>query len=124
MFQLDKQEFENWRSQFATSNPSGKMGLRRRPYAFTGHGAIMAATVLNSPRAVEVSLYVVRAFVKLRQFAQSHRELAVKLDRLEQKVAGHDGAIRQLVEAIRQLMTPPEPKRKPPIGFASGKEKT
>jgi hypothetical protein len=117
MFQLTKQEFENWRSQIATSNPSAKMGLRRRPYAFTEHGAIMAATILNSPRAVEVSLFVVRAFVKLREFARAHKELAAKLDQLENKVVGHDDAIRQLVAAIRQLMTPPPGPKRRKIGF-------
>jgi hypothetical protein len=66
MFQLTQDEFENWRSQIASSNSAVKMGLRRRPYAFTEHGAIMAATVLNSPRAVEVRVFVVRAFLKLR----------------------------------------------------------
>jgi len=116
MFQLSKEELEEWRSQIATSNPAAKMGLRRRPYAFTEHGAIMAATVLNSPRAVEISLYIVRAFVHLRQFAQTHEELAAKLDQLETKVAGHDDTIRNLVEAIRQLMNPPRPSRRP-IGF-------
>jgi hypothetical protein len=117
MFQLTKKEFEDWRSQIATSNPSAKMGLRRRPYVFTEHGAIMAATILNSQRAVEVSLFVVRAFVKLRQFALAHKELAAKLEQLERKVSGHDDAIRQLVTAIRQLMAPPpEPKRRK-IGF-------
>ena len=104
MFQLDSEELENWRSQFATSNPSVKMGLRYRPYVFTEHGAIMAATILNSPRAVEVSVFVIRAFVKLRQLALGHKELAAKLTELERKVAGHDDAIRQLVAAIRQLM--------------------
>jgi hypothetical protein len=94
MFQLTKNEFEVWRSQIANSNPSAKMGLRRRPYVFTEHGAIMAATTLNSPRAVEVSLFVVRAFIKLCQFALAHKELAAKLDQLERKVAGHDDAIR------------------------------
>jgi hypothetical protein len=80
---------------------------RQLPYAFTEHGAIMAATILNSPRAVEVSVFVVRAFVKLRQFALAHEELAAKLEQLEKKVTGHDDAIRQLVAAIRQLTTPP-----------------
>jgi hypothetical protein len=77
----------------------------------------MAATILNSPRAVEVSVFVVRAFVKLREFALAHKELAAKLDQLERKVSGHDDSIRQLVSAIRQLMAPPpEPKRRK-IGF-------
>jgi ATP-dependent Clp protease ATP-binding subunit ClpA len=83
----------------------------------------MAATVLSSPRAVDVSVFVVRAFVKLRRMAVTHKDLASKLDELEKRVAGHDDAIRQIVEAIRQLMTPPEPKKKPPIGFTVDKSK-
>jgi hypothetical protein len=89
-----------------------------RPYAFTEHGAIMAATILNSPRAVEVSVFVVRAFVKLRELVATHKELARKLTELEQRVAVHDEAIGQLIEAIRQLMAPPpEPERRRKIGF-------
>ena len=69
MFRLSTKELEAWRSQFVMSNPGAKMGLRRPPYAFTEHGALMAATVLNSPRAVEMSLYVVRAFVRCASFS-------------------------------------------------------
>jgi hypothetical protein len=117
MFQLSKEDVENMRSQIATSSPTHG-GRRYRPYAFTEHGAIMAATILSSPRAVEVSVYVVRAFVKLRQFAAAHKDLAAKLDQLERKVIGHDESIRELVAAIRMLMAPPpEPKRRK-IGFA------
>jgi hypothetical protein len=79
MFQLTRDELQDWKSQIATSNPAVKMGLRKRPYAFTEHGAIMAATILSSPRAVEVSLFVVRAFVKVRHLALGHKELAAKL---------------------------------------------
>lgn len=86
------------------------------PYTFTEHGAIMAASVLNSERAVEVSVYVVRAFVRLREFLSTHRELAIKLADLERRLESHDEAIQSLVEAIRQLMVPPEPKRSR-IGF-------
>ena len=87
------------------------------PHAFTEHGAIMAANVLNSPRAVEISVYVVRAFVKLRQMLATHKELARKLSQLERKLQTHDQQILTLVEAIKQLMAPPpEPKRKQ-IGF-------
>ena len=94
-----------------------------RPYAFTEHGAIMAANVLNSPRAVEVGVYVVRAFVKLRELVITHKELARKLAELEQKVGTHDEAIRQLIEAIREFMAPPpEPARRGKIGFARDKE--
>src|SRR5205085_8531178 len=91
------------------------------PYVFTEHGALMAASVLNTPRAVEVSLYVVRAFVELREAVATHKELAKRLDelesRLERKLATHDRAIAGILEAIRQLMTPPEPAKKHRIGF-------
>ncbi len=122
MFQLTAEEAEALRSQIATSKTSGRGGRRYLPYAFTEHGAIMAATVLNSPRAVEMSVYVVRAFVKLRELLVSNKELARRLDeleaRIEKKLATHDQAIAAILSAIRQLMNPPPPKRRP-IGFTA-----
>ena|SRR2546422_1879071 len=106
MFQLSSAETEALRLQNATSK-TGRGGRRFRPYAFTEHGAIMAASVLNTPRAIEVSVFVVRAFVKLREWIASHKELAQKLAEVERKVSSHDEAIRSLVVAIRQLMAPP-----------------
>ena len=88
------------------------------PNAFTEHGAIMVASVLNTKRAIQVSVFVVRAFVKLREMLSTHKELAHKLAMLERKLQNHDESIRSLVVAIRQLMAPPEPE--PPkkrIGF-------
>lgn len=90
--------------------------IKYLPYAFTEHGAIMAANVLNSPRAVQMSVFVVRAFVRLRQMVITHKELAAKLRELERKVSEHDGDIRSLFQAIRQLMTPAEPNKRK-IGF-------
>ena len=90
---------------------------RTRPYAFTEHGAIMAASVLSSPRAVEVSVLVVRAFVKLREMLFTHKELAKKFTELESRLANHDVAIQQLLLAIRQLMEPPPAPPKSKIGF-------
>ena len=87
-----------------------------RPCAFTEHGAVMVASVLNSQRAIEVSIYVVRAFVTLREMLGAHRELAQKLSELERQVESHDSHIRSLFEAIRQLMEPPMPKSRR-IGF-------
>jgi len=114
MFQLTNQEFANLKSQIVTSSWGG---LRRAmPYAFTEHGAIMVASVLNSPRAIEISVYVVRAFVRLREYLSSHKELAQKLTELEKKIETHDVAIQALIDAIRQLMTPPKTKRRR-IGF-------
>lgn len=126
LFQLSTDEFAGLMSQIATSNPS-RGGRRKLPLAFTEHGALMAATVLNSPRAVEVSLYVVRAFVQLREVLASHKELAAKLAELEQQTQAlalkHDALaantraqLKQVFEAIRELMIPPEPKKRP-IGF-------
>jgi hypothetical protein len=89
---------------------------RMLPYAFTEHGAIMAASILNTKRAIEVSVYVVRAFVKLREAIAAHQELARKLAELEQRVAGHDEHIQSLFEAIRRLMAPPKTEHRR-IGF-------
>ncbi len=92
------------------------------PYAFTEHGAIMAATVLNSPRAVEMSIYVVRAFVQLHAMLASNAELALRLDRLEsgieKRLSSHDEAIAAMFSAIRELMKPPPPSRRG-IGFTA-----
>ncbi len=87
------------------------------PYAFTEHGALMLASVLNSSRAVEVSIYVVKVFVRLRKMLSSHEVLAAKLKKLEGRIQDHDESIQSLVQAIRQLMAPPPlpPRRK--IGF-------
>jgi hypothetical protein len=115
MFQLTTDEFADLMLQNATSS-SGYGGRRKRPYAFTEHGAIMLASVLNSPVAVRARLQVVRAFVRLRQLLASDQELARKLAELEQRVAGHDEHIQSLFEAIRRLMAPPTTERKR-IGF-------
>jgi phage regulator Rha-like protein len=115
MFQLTSEETKGLRSQIATSKQQ-RGGRRYRPYAFTEHGAIMAASVLNTHRAIEVSLYVVRAFVKLREMLRTHKELARKLAELEKRIEGHDEEIVALFEAIRQLMEPPEKSGKR-IGF-------
>jgi len=90
--------------------------IKYLPFAFTEHGAIMAANVLNSPRAVQMSVFVVRAFVRLRQMITAHKELAAKLTELERQVESHDTDIRSLFAAIRQLMAQPEPKKRK-MGF-------
>ena len=86
------------------------------PYAFTEHGAIMAASVLNSAQAVEMSVFIVRAFVKLRQTIAEHKEIAVELQKLERRIAEHDEQILTLLEAIHQLMAPPDRQQKK-IGY-------
>lgn len=117
MFQLGDEEVACLRSHFATSK-TNRGGRRYAPYAFTEHGAIMAATILNSSRAVEMSVYIVRAFVQLRDMLASNKELARRLDQLERKLATHDQAITGILKAIRELMSPPPPKRRG-IGFTA-----
>jgi hypothetical protein len=115
VFQLTHEENEALRFQIGISN-AGRGGRRYLPYAFTEHGAVMAASVLNSPKAAEMSVEVVRAFVRLRGFLASHRQLAAKLEELEKKIASHDKHIVTLFDAVRSLMaTPEKPKRR--IGF-------
>lgn len=115
MFQLNSKEHEALRSQIATSK-KGRGGRRYTPFAFTEHGAIMAATVLNSERAVAMSVFVVRAFVRLREMLATNRRLAGKIDELENRLDTHDSTIQDLIEAIKELMTPEDPPRKR-IGF-------
>lgn len=117
MFQLAQDEHEALRSQFATLKPGRGQHRKYLPYVFTEHGAIMAASVLNTPRAVEMSIYVVRTFVKLREMLASNQELKRKLHELERKLGAHDQAIASILSAIRELMNPPEPPKKRRIGF-------
>lgn len=118
LFRLTRDETEAVnRSQIATGSQKHR-DPRFPPYAFTEHGAIMAATVVNSPRAVEMSVYIVRAFVKLREMLASNKELVQKLNELERKLQSHDQAIVGILKAIRELMNPPIPKRRP-IGFTA-----
>jgi hypothetical protein len=106
-FHLTRQEFANLKSQFATSSPHG--GKRKLPWVFTEHGALMLASVLNSPVAIEASVRVVRAFVHLREMLASNRALAAKFAELERRLDAHDDAIKALFDAIRQLLEPTAP---------------
>ncbi len=119
VFQLTQEDMtaltgqRDMRSRFVTAS---KRNIRFLPYVFTEHGALMAANILKSPRAIAMSVYVVRAFVRLRETLVLHKDLANKLAELERKIQSHDGEIQAIIQALRQLMTPPEkPKRQ--IGF-------
>ncbi len=115
VFRLTVKESRNLKSHIVTATRSHG-GRRTMPYAFTEHGAIMAASILNSPRAIEMSIFVVRAFLRLRETLASHKALAAKFAELEQRLETHDKAIGEIIDAIRALMAPPEkPARK--IGF-------
>jgi hypothetical protein len=113
-----KDDFLN-RSQIVTGSQKHR-DPRLLPWVFTEYGALMAANLLRSKRAVHMSLHVVRAFVRLREMVAANKELSKKLDELERRVSHHDEAITSIVKAIRELATPPEPKPKRRIGFISG----
>ena len=112
MFQLSKSEFEILRSHFVTSSQWG--GRRYPPYAFTEQGVAMLSSVLHSTRAVHVNIEIMRTFVQLRKILSSHTALARKLIDLEKN---YDKKFKVVFEAIRQLMIPPDPKKRPAIGF-------
>ena len=114
-FQLTVEELTNLRSQIATSSFHG--GRRYRPWVFTEHGAIMLASVLNSDIAVQASVRVVRAFVRLREMVAANAQLAANLEELERRLDSHDEAIVDLFAALKQLLEPPEPPKRREIGF-------
>jgi hypothetical protein len=116
MFHLSSEELEALRSQFVISN-AGRGGRRYAPYAFTEQGVAMLSSVLNSPQAIAVNIEIMRAFVRLREMLASNKALARKLEELERKLQTHDQAITGILNAIRELMAPPEPPKKRRIGF-------
>jgi hypothetical protein len=110
-FQLSSHELKILKSQNVISS-EGHGGSRYLPYVFTEHGAIMAATVLNSERAIEMSVFVVLAFVRMRRAIAGHRHILTKLAQLERRLESHDADIQDLMDAIRELMSPEEPNRR------------
>jgi hypothetical protein len=114
-FQLTAEELTNLRSQIATSSFHG--GRRYRPWVFSEHGALMLASVLNSEIAVQASVRVVRAFVRLREMVAANTQLAAKLEELDRRFDSHDQAIANLFAALKQLLEPSEPTKRREIGF-------
>jgi ORF6N domain len=115
MFELNKAEFENWRSQFVTSN-SDKIGLRYSPMVFTEQGIAMLSSVLKSQRSITVNIQIMRTFVQLRKITESHSKLANKLDEIEKRIEGHDEQFQAVFEVIKRIMaTEEKPTKK--IGF-------
>ena len=129
MFQMTGDEFANLRSQIVTSSLGGHGGRRTAPYAFTEQGVAMLSSVLKSPQAIAVNIEIMRTFVRIRALAATHDDLAKRLDTLEQKTEAlslsHDNfsqntraQLRQVIDTLRDLMTPPVPPKRP-IGFTA-----
>ena len=117
MFQLSTEELEYWRSQIVTSNPSAKMSLRRKPYAFTEQGVAMLSSVLRSKQAVLVNVQIMRVFVKMRQMLGAHKDLAQRIKRVEKKIGQHDEEIGAVFKVIKELIDGPSKKKGRTIGF-------
>ena len=124
MFQVTKEESDSLRSHLAASNSRSQIATLKQgknikylPYVFTEQGVAMLSSVLNSERAIQVNILIMRAFTKLREILLTHKDLAIKIETLERKYAEHDQTIKTIFGAIKQLLEPPPVKPKPRIGF-------
>ncbi len=116
MFEMNKSEFENWRSHFVTSNKGDKMGLRYAPFCFTEQGVTMLSCILNSDRAIHVNIQIIRIFTKLREMILTNKDILLKLEQLEKKGIKQDEDIQMVFAALKQLLNQTqEPRRR--IGF-------
>ncbi|MCE5347840.1 MAG: ORF6N domain-containing protein [Bacteroidales bacterium] len=125
MFELTKEEMEEWRSNFGTSNRE-IMGLRIPPFAFTEHGVLMLASVLNSERAVQVNIQVVRIFTKMREMLLTHKDILIRLEQIENSISEHDDKIMLIFEYLKQFEKAKqeelEYKNRPRIGFKTSEK--
>jgi phage regulator Rha-like protein len=115
MFEMNKDELQNWRSQFGISNED-KMGLRYAPFCFTEQGVAMLSSVLNSKRAIAVNIHIIRVFTRIREMLSTNKDVLLKLEQLERAVVQHDGEIEVIFDRLRELIDPPSEPR-PQIGF-------
>ena len=114
MFQLSEEEFENLRSQFATSSWGGRRAL---PYAFTEHGVLMLSSILNSERAIKVNIQIMRIYTKMREMLMTNQEILLKLEQLDRQVVQNSDDIQRIFTALKQLLMPPEQANRQRIGF-------
>jgi hypothetical protein len=117
MFELNETEFEEWRCQIGSSTEGDKMGLRYAPFVFTEQRIAMLSSVLNSKRAIEVNIQIIRIFMKMREVIANYDGVLLKLERLERQTLKNSGDIKTVFEYIKELITPPEQKNRKRIGF-------
>jgi len=122
MFELNDQEFQEWRYQFGTSIQADKMGLRYAPYAFTEQGVAMLSSVLNSQTAIKVNIQIVRIFTRMRKFLVTQKDILLKLEQLERQVTKNSEDIQMIFAALKKLLIQPQQPR-PRIGFRRANEK-
>lgn len=115
MFQINEKESKSLTSQFAI--PKGRGGRRTPPYVFTEHGIAMLSSVLNSKRAIQVNIAIVRAFIKLRELLATHKDLILEIDKIKREQKGQNQKIQSIISIISQMLNPPIAENKEPIGF-------
>lgn len=120
MFIMTNDEFENWRTQFATSK-SDLMGLRYAPFCFTEQGVTMLSCILNSKRAIEVNIKIIRVFTRIKEMLLTHKDILLKLEQLEKQISQNSDEIQMIFSALKQLLNSSQEPRKP-IGFRTVKE--
>ena len=117
MFEMNDSEFENWRSQFVTSN-SDKMGLRYKPFCFTEHGVLQTANILKSSRAKQISIRIIEVFVKMREVISAHNEIRLEIEHIKKKINNHDKNIELVFQYLDELLMKKEnPKTRTQIGY-------
>ena len=122
MFEMGADEFENWRTQFATSKED-KLGLRYPPFCFTEQGVTMLSCILNSERAIATNIQIIRVFTKMRETLLTHKDILLKLEQLENQVTKNSEDIQMIFTALKQLLIPPEQSNRRRIGFRRPSEK-
>jgi len=110
MFELTNEEFQNWRSQFVTSN-SDIMGLRYPPFCFTEQGVTMLSCILNSQRAIDTNIRIIRVFSKMREMLLTHKDILIKLEQFEKQIVKNSEDIQLIFDALKQLLSPPQEPR-------------
>jgi len=131
MFEMSKEELEQWRSQTVTSNSGDRMGLRYAPFCFTEHGVLMLSSVLNSAAAIAVNIQIIRVFAKMRELLANHKDLLLALEKLRGTVSHNSRDIKVIFNILKKMQEDERhrtllaqvPKKRPPIGFKKGKEK-
>lgn len=117
MFEMNDSEFENWRSQFVTSN-SDKMGLRYKPFCFTEHGVLQTANILKSSRAKQISIRIIEVFVKMREVISAHNEIRLEIEHIKKKINNHDKNIELVFQYLDELLMKKEKsKTRTKIGY-------
>ena len=124
MFEMNKEEFENWRTQFASSNLEDKMGLRYAPFCFSEQGVTMLSCVLNTERAIAVNIRIIRVFTRMREMLSTHKDILVKIEQIEKELLKqgarmdeHEGDIQAIFQVLKKLVEAPAEKPRPRVGF-------